>query len=266
MRRRLLCLLALCGLLSGCGGPQSQESSQAGDADKTGTAPAEEAPVSEIAPLETVTRLPESLIQELYDRMRDGRDTYTDFTPLQAARRLSEEEAVILLPECVRCEDAASALYNSYYAVDFDNDGVEDIFVNRRMGSGTMGRFSEEFWQGRPDSSYTQTDIGEAYMCDALFITWEDQTYFLTVQHDLLSKSNVSQFTFTGLSIALFEDGQRLEEAWLTFDPTVLWTEGIYDDTGAQTGWVEGAPKDRDISLSVYTRGANTDFSPLSTN
>ena len=98
-------------------------------------------------------------------------------------------------------------------------------------------------------------------MRDILFISWEDKTYFLTVQHDLLSKSGVSQFTFTGLGIALLEDGQRLEEAWLTFDPTALWTEGIYDDAGTQTGWVEGSPKDREISLSVYTRGINTDFS-----
>lgn len=262
MRRRLLCLLALCGLLSGCGGLQSQEPSQAGGADEAGTAPEEEVTVSESAPLETASYLPESLIQELRDRMQNGTDSYEELVPLQAGRELSAEEAAALAPESLDCESAASAVYSSYCAVDFDNDGVEDLFVNRRMGSGTMGMFSEEFWHGLPDGSYAQTDSTETYMCDTLFIAWEGKTYLLTVQHDLLSKSDVSQFTFTGLGVSLFENGQRLEEAWLAFDPTALWTEGVYDDAGTQTGWVEGAPENRDISLSVYTRGINTDFSP----
>ena len=261
MRRRLLCLLMLCGLLSGCGSPQRQEPSQADDTDEVSAASAEEPPVSESAPLETVTYLPASLIQELRNRMQDGSDSYEDFVPLEVGRELSEKEVAALAPECLNCENAVSAVYSSYRAVDFDNNGVEDLFTNRRMGNGTMGMFLEEFWRCLPDGSYTQTDSAETYMHDVLFISWEDKTYFLTVQHDLLSKSGVSQFTFTGLGIALLEDGQRLEEAWLTFDPTALWTEGIYDDAGTQNGWVEGSPKDREISLSVYTRGINTDFS-----
>ena len=263
MRRRLLCLLAVCGLLSGCGMAQKpQMPSPPGKADAAGPSATENTPIAESAPLEAVTYLPESLIQELRDRMLNVMDPYEDFVSLGVGRELSEEEAAALDPECLNSERAASAVYSSYYAVDFDNDGVEDLFVNRRMGSGTMGMFSEEFRRGLPDGSYAQTDSAEMYMCDILFIAWEGRTYFLTIQHDLLSKSNVSQFAFTGIGVSLFEDGQRLEEAWLTFDPAVLWTEGIYDDTGTQIGWVEGAPEDRDLSLSVYTRGINTDFSP----
>ena len=259
MRRRLLCLLALCGLLSGC---QKQKPSQPGTPDEASAVPVEDASSLESDPSEIVTYLPESLIQELRDRMQNGTDSYEDLVPLQVGRELSEEEVSVLVPECLNCESAASAVYSSYCAVDFDNDGVEDLFANRRMGTGTTGMFSEEFWRGLPDGSYAQTDSAETYMCDILFITWEYKTYLLTVQHDLLSKSDVSQFTFIGFGGALFEDGQRLEEAWLTFDPTVLWTEGVYNDAGTQTGWVEGAPENRDISLSVYTRGINTDFLP----
>ena len=88
MRRRLLCLLALCGLLSGCGGLQSQEPSQAGGADEAGTAPEEEVTVSESAPLETASYLPESLSQELRDRMQNGTDSYEELVPLLAGREL----------------------------------------------------------------------------------------------------------------------------------------------------------------------------------
>ena len=259
MRRHLLCLLVLCGLLSGC---QSQAPSQPDDSDEAEAVPVEDVPVLEGDPLEAVAYLPETLIQELRDRMQEGTDTYEDLVPLQAGRELSEEEVAALAPECLNCESAASAVYSSYCAVDFDNDGMEDVFANRRMGCGAMGMFSEEFWRCQPDGSYMQTDRKEAYMGDPLFINWEDCVYFLTVQHDLCSKSDISQFAFIGIGVTLLENGQRLEEAWLTFDPTVLWTEGIYDDAGTQTGWVEGAPKGRDISLSVYTRGINTDFSP----
>ena len=194
MRRRLLCLLALCGLLSGC---QKQKPSQPGTPDEASAVPVDDASSLESDPSEIVTYLPESLIQELRDRMQNGTDSYEDLVPLQVGRELSEEEVSVLVPECLNCESAASAVYSSYCAVDFDNDGVEDLFANRRMGTGTTGMFSEEFWRGLPDGSYAQTDSAETYMCDILFITWEYKTYLLTVQHDLLSKSDVSLLSST---------------------------------------------------------------------
>lgn len=80
------------------------------------------------------------------------------------------------------------------------------------------------------------------------------------MQWDQCSKNGIWQESYIGLSVTAFADGRAQETAWLTFDPTALWTEAIYDETGIQTGWAEGAPDDRNITLSVYTRGINTDF------
>lgn len=216
--------------------------------------------LEEHVPLDTVTFLPESLIEELRTRMLSGSDTYEDFEALCSERKLSEETVSAVAPELLYSVEARDALYSDYSAVDFDSDGVEDIFVLRRMGQGSMGMISLSFWQGHPDGSHENKYCMEDYLSSPLFISWEGLSYLLCLQWDHLSKNGIQQESYTGLSVTSFADGQPQETAWLTFDPTVLWTTGVYDDTGTQTGWAEGAPEDRVITLSVYTRGVNTDF------
>lgn len=257
---RLACLLS-CLLLSGCGaagdaGPAELPEVPAPEADLSGNDLTAETP----QPLDTVTCLPESLIEELRDRMLSGRDTYEDFEALSAERELSEEAVAAAAPELSSSIEAQDAIYSIYSAVDFDNDGTEDIFALHRMGQGSMGMLLLSFWQGRPNGSFKKQYFSEEYLCSPLFISWEGHSYLLCQQRDHPSKDGIWQESYTGLSVTAFLNGQPQETAWLTFDPTVLWTEGVYDDTGMQTGWVEGAPEDRELTLSVYTRGVNTDF------
>lgn len=259
--KELLACLLLSLTLCGCGatgdaGPAKLPDTPAPEADLSDSDPA----VEEAPPLDTVTFLPEGLIEELRDRMLSGSDTYEDFEVLCSERKLSEETVLAMAPELLYSVEAREALYSDYSAVDFDNDGVEDIFVLRRMGQGSMGMLSLSFWQGHPDGSHENKYCMEDYLSSPLFISWDGLSYLLCLQWDHLSKNGIQQESYTGLSVTSFADGQPQETAWLTFDPTVLWTTGVYDDTGTQTGWAEGAPEDREITLSVYTRGVNTDF------
>lgn len=265
MQREGFVSLLLCLTLCGCGTVRSHGQISSGDA------PAEPVPQKDVssvlqeAPLDTATYLPESLIEELRFRMLNGSDTYEVFQSLEIGRSLSEEEAAVLAPDLFSDDSTDDTVYSTYHAVDFDNDGIEDLFVCRRMGMGSMGMFSYDFYQGLSDGTYVQTDSMETYMVSPLFISWDASSYLLCLQWDQCSKNGIWQESYIGLSVTAFADGRAQETAWLTFDPTVLWTEAIYDETGIQTGWAEGAPEDRNITLSVYTREINTDF-PLSSH
>lgn len=270
MKRTILVYLLLCVLLSGCGAAQEaqQEQSLSGPSAETAlteeSLPTEtqaETDALESGPLETVTYLPKSLIDELYARMLNGTDTYEDFKSLAVERQLSEEETAALAPELLTCDNTADAVYSSYYAVDFDNDGIGDIFAYRRMGMGSMGMFRSSFCRGLSDGTYESAYFTEDCMSFPMFISWEEKNYLLRLHWDQPSKDGFWQESYIGLSVSAFADGWEQETAWLTFDPTALWTQGVYDETGTQAGWVEGAPADREISLAVYTRGVNTDFS-----
>ena len=249
--RRFFCLL-LCLTLPGC--TSSDEPQEAAE-------PSSQTAALQDTPLDTVTYLPESLIEELRALILKSSEPYTDLTLFSVGKTLSQDEAAALVPDCLSFSDPAASDYSICYAVDFDNDSMEDLFIDRKTGMGTMGMHDLQFWRGQPDGTYVQTASLETYMSSPLFIDWENQIYLLLVQYDFPSKSDVAQFTFTGLDIMLFSNGQIQESACLTFDPTALWTEGIYDEAGTQTGWIEGAPEERDVTLSVYTRGINTDFS-----
>lgn len=248
--RRFVSLL-LCLTLCGC--TVSDEPQKAAE-------PSSQAAVLQDTPLDTVTYLPESLIEALRALILKSSEPYTDLAPLDVGQMLSEDEAAALSPDCLSSSDPDASDYSIFYAVDFDNDSTKDLFIDRKTGMGTMGMHDLQFWRGLPDGTYIQTGSLETYMSSPLFINWENQIYLLLVQYDFPSKSDVAQFTFTGLDIMLFSNGQILESACLTFDPTALWEEGIYDEDGTQTGWIEGAPEERDVTLSVYTRGVNTDF------
>lgn len=258
--RRFVSLL-LCLTLCGCGAARSKVQSPDGDVPAEPASQADTPSVLQDAPLDTVTCLPESLIEELRALILKSSEPYTDLAPLKVGQALSDEEAAALAPDCLSSSDSEAPVYSVCYAVDFDNDSTEDLFVDRKMGMGTMGMHDVQFWRGLPDGTYVQTDGLETYMSSPLFITWENRTYFLLVQYDFPAKSDVAQFTFAGLDVMFFDHGRIQESACLTFDPTVLWTESIYDETGTQPGWIEGAPENRDVTLSVYTRGINTDFS-----
>ncbi|WP_298018273.1 hypothetical protein [uncultured Dysosmobacter sp.] len=265
---RLLLLLSGCGIIREVLPEQAAASSREETASAEEILPAE-APLPEeeaaaddleSGPLETVTYLPESLIQDLYTRMLNGTDTYEDFEPLLAERELSEEETAALAPELLTSVYAEHAIYSTYYAVDFDNDGIEDIYVHRRMGMGSMGMFRSSFYRGLSDGTYESAYFTENCMSLPMFISWEGKNYLLCLQWDQPSKDGIRQESYIGLSVSVFVDGWEQESAGLFFDPTALWTEGLYDESGTQIGWEEGAPADRDISLAVYTRGINTDF------
>lgn len=244
--------LLLCLTLCGC---------TVSDAPQKAAEPSSQAAVLQDTPLDTVTYLPESLIEELRALILKSSEPYTDLAPLDVGQMLSEDEAAALAPDCLSSSDPDASDYSIFYAVDFDNDSTKDLFIDRKTGMGTMGMHDLQFWRGLPDGTYTQTVTLETYMSSPLFVDWDNRTYLLLVQYDFPDKSDVAQFTFTGLDIMLFDNGQIQESACLSFDPTALWEEGIYDEDGTQTGWIEGAPEDRDIMLSVYTRGINTDFS-----
>lgn len=244
--------LLLCLLLCGC---------TAFDEPQKAAEPSSQAAVLQDTPLDTVTYLPESLIEELRALVLKSPEPYMDLAPLDVGQMLSEDEAAALVPDCLSSSDPDASDYSIFYAVDFDNDSTKDLFIDRKIGMGTMGMHDLQFWQGLPDGTYVQTGSLETYMSSPLFVDWDNQTYLLLVQYDFPVKSDVAQFTFTGLDIMLFDNGQIQESACLAFDPTALWEEGIYDEAGTQIGWIEGAPEERDVMLSVYTRGINTDFS-----
>ena len=251
--RRVWPLLLLCALLTGCGAPPPAD---------LPPEPALEEPEApeKGGPLDRVTRLPQSLVDELRRRMAAGEDACEDFLPLRADRNLSREEAAAMAPEAVNCTPADWAILSFYSAVDFDNGGIEDLFVNRTMGQGTMGMHRKEFWRGLPGGAYDCAYYEEDCMALPLFITWEGRSYQIVSYFDMCSKDEIAQVSHIGVSAACFADGWAQEYAYLTFDPAALWTEGIYDGAGEQTGWTDVLPQDGDITLEVYTRGVNTDF------
>ena len=250
--RRPWALLLLWALLSGCGAPPPAE------APETAAVLAEPEAPEEGGPLDRVTHLPQSLIDELRRRVAAGEDAYEDFLPLRADRDLTEEEAAALAPEAL--DDEELDQYDFYSAVDFDNDGIEDLFVDRKTGYGTMGMHLMEFWHGLSGGTYECAYYEEDYLALPLFLTWEGRNYYIRLRFSLVCKNEVSQFSPIGLSAACFSEGRPQERAFLTFDPAALWTEGVYDDAGTQTGWVDVLPEEDDITLEVYTRGVNTVF------
>lgn len=258
--RRFASLL-LCLTLCGCGATDPRVRSPSVDAPTEAASQADTPSVLQDTPLDTVTYLPESLIEEMRALILKSSEPYTDLAPLDVGQMLSEDEAAALAPDCLSSSDPDASDYSIFYAVDFDNDSTKDLFIDRKTGMGTMGMHDLQFWRGLPDGTYIQTGSLETYMSSPLFVDWDNRTYLLLVQYDFPDKSDVTQLTFTGLDIMLFDNGQIQESACLTFDPTALWEEGIYDEDGIQTGWIEGAPEERDVMLSVYTRGINTDFS-----
>lgn len=255
--KELLACLLLSLTVCGCGatgdaGPAKLPDTPAPEADLSDSDPA----VEEAPPLDTVAFLPEGLIEELRDRMLSGSDTYEDFELLRIDRELSSETVAELAPECL-CNEVYS-LVDAYYAVDFDNDGIEDIFANRQVSMRATGLCFQEFWRGLSDGSYVLIYALDTYMNDPLFLTWEGRTYYLSVQRKLLDEwSEVRHYTNIGLNVIFFDQGLPQESVWLSPDPAALWN--IYH-LGPQPDCLENSPGGQELTLSVYTRGVNTDF------
>lgn len=229
MKRLLIAGLFLCLLLAGCR--------------KAPEPPPEETPVPGGAALDAVTYLPEDLLDELEGRMQDGKNSSSDFDDIRTGRRLTEEEASALPPEVLDSDHITHALLTSWESVDYDNDGVEDIFASARWGMGSMGMFHDCFFRGLPDGGFESPYYDELCMTTPMFIAWEGQNYFLALRRDQRpAEAGGWEEVDIGMQVSCFADGWEQERVYLNLDP--------------ETG---------EITREVYTLGVNTEF-PLPTH
>lgn len=185
---RLWAGLALCLLLSGCG------------CTFAGNLPV-------VKPLKTVRShrfsqaeaicIPAALAADLRLRVEEGRAAYEDFTPVERA-----------VPAPVLGEEQALDEDSRFYAVDFDNDGQEDLFSYTRRGMGAAGIVR---WTFRPGGGREASYYQDVSMTTPIFIAWEGKNYLLSLFQDPESDAV--------LSVTVFAGGWPAEELRMSLDP-----------------------------------------------
>ncbi len=74
----------------------------------------------------------------------------------------------IYVPIIVNCKQFLSlegAVFQYYYEVDFDNDGLDDIMAENRLGMGKMGHEETYFYRQEKDGQYRRTFESSSGSC-----------------------------------------------------------------------------------------------------
>lgn len=228
MKRWAVICILLCVVFSGC---KSDEP----------VPPPEETPVPGGAALDAVTYVPEMLLAELEARMQDGKNDRVDYGDLLVGenvtgnhQQMQDFEKRAREMDCYIC---------SFYEVDFDNDGLLDVYGDYTMSPSVMSLNKIEFYRALPEGGYDDTVyFMENYMGYPFFIQWDGSNYCVYMRWDRYLQDDTERPVFLGMQVSCFADGWEQERVYLNLDP----------DTG-------------EITRDVYTLGVNTEF-PLPTH
>lgn len=145
-----------------------------------------------------------------------------------------------------------------FIKVDWDNDGIEDIFAWYRDG-GSMGNSTRHFLQGQSDGSFQCTTVFENITQEIFFLNYDDTVYLVETDFDYYRK------TINGFCVSLYGNGELLEAVRITeyvetYEPVIAYQASGYGELAekyAEEGrngfWVDGT-----YELSYDTGSAET--------
>ena len=95
-----------------------------------------------------------------------------------------------------------------WVAVDADNDGIEDVFLQQYLG-GSAGFTDYFLFQGNKKGIYVETDSWSSIKEEWAFIEWDGKNYFSRTTYDY------NQKIYNGLGLIAFKDGKQADEVKL---------------------------------------------------
>lgn len=115
-----------------------------------------------------------------------------------------------------------------FLKVDWDNDGIEDIFAWYSDG-GSMGNSTRHFLQGQADGSFQCTTVYEDVTQEIFFLNYDDTVYQVETDFDYNRK------TFNGFCVSLYRGGEILESVRIaegveTYEPAVIYQSSGYEE------------------------------------
>ena len=157
--------------------------------------------------------VPQGLLEAFSDAVADGTETEL-LDEMRSDRTLSEEEVYALADKSldIRLEILSLSWLNGSYTMkkaDCDNDGIPDI-VARIFAGGQAGNADYVFFKGQPDGSYVKTDTFDSLLMEYTVISWQGKNYLCR------ENWNYDRKMCDGIVVLAYEDGQRIEEVFLT--------------------------------------------------
>ncbi len=157
--------------------------------------------------------VPQGLLEAFSDAVADGTETEL-LDEMRSDRTLSEEEVYALADKSldIRLEILSLSWLNGSYTMkkaDCDNDGIPDI-VARIFTGGQAGNADYVFFKGQPDGSYVKTDTFDSLLMEYTVISWQGKNYLCR------ENWNYDRKMCDGIVVLAYEDGQRIEEVFLT--------------------------------------------------
>lgn len=151
-------------------------------------------------------KLPEGLIAYLSELLVQDRDTLNrEISSLCNSRELSDEEVRALAEEhsVIRdtlLETAANNGYSIWIMTDADNDGREDVFLERYMG-GSMGLTERWLFRCMANGDYRVSYVDEGVQEEFDFLCWEGKNYLAQTTFDYNRK------VYDGIRLTCFRNG-----------------------------------------------------------
>lgn len=160
-------------------------------------------------------KLPEDLISAVSKALTEGRETiYQLMSGMVCSREISDEELQALSRESIAVKNrvlgiAACNGLGCWVMADVDNDGTEDLFLQKYLG-GTMGINYYSFLKGTEEGDFCkEEEVGSSGFEEFAFIRWNGVNYLSQTTVDYDKK------VYDGIKLSLFRDGQVCDTVWV---------------------------------------------------
>lgn len=160
--------------------------------------------------------IPERLITFLAENMQEGTENlFEALIPYECGEKLSEEEVgkIAEKNDEIKTECLAIGAYHgegNFVKTDADNDGIEDIYLEKYTG-GTLYLVDRMLFKGYGGDRYEKTYEDDGIHQDFRFIRWEGKAYLIRTTFDFDKKID------NGVYVQRFDGGVLTDEMWISF-------------------------------------------------
>lgn len=159
--------------------------------------------------------IPEDFTAFLAENLQEGTENLSEtLRPFECGKKLSEEEVKGLAEENdeikAECRQIG-AFYGegNFIRVDADNDGIEDIYLEKYTG-GTLYLVNRMLFKGYGGDLYEKTYEDDGIHQDFRFIRWGGKAYLIRTTFDF------DQKTDNGVYVQKFDGGVLTDEMWIS--------------------------------------------------
>ena len=162
--------------------------------------------------------IPQELLDELAGAVLQGTEAETKaVSEMRIGRELSREEMLALAERSrdIFIQTVSDPYYYGCWVTaeaDCDNDGIQDIIAQVDRG-GTAAIRYYIFFKGQSDGTYVKTSEFHAFEEEFAIISYQEKNYLCRMPFDYDRRID------SGFTLIAYEDGDRVEEVFLTLVP-----------------------------------------------